>query len=376
MARKNKGRKRAEAKQLPSGKWRILVNLGYENGKQVRKSITADTQREAEHLADVYRIDWEREQKQLKESPQNAVDRQKLMTLRQAIEKYIETTEKGHSVKTSAGYDNILKNFFQDILDIRLCDLTNDMIQESINRSAARPSKTTGNPLSEKTMKNVKGLITPVLNRYYPELHVNIMIPKGMKKQEEVFVHDLQTINNILALNNATNKLDVELPVRLGLFGFRMNEVLGFRKQDVDLETGIITINQTVVYQNKKKIIRPYAKTEKSMRSILLAPDIIELIRAIPDEQEYLVTVTDKGLQYRWKAVQERYGCERLMSFHALRHWCASFLAEAGIPDSIRQDLLGHTNLAMTSHYTHVFDDAKMNAMQHFISLYNTTSQG
>lgn len=42
----------AKAKKLPSGSWRAQVFVGLdENGKQIRKSFTAPTKKEAEFLA-------------------------------------------------------------------------------------------------------------------------------------------------------------------------------------------------------------------------------------------------------------------------------------------------------------------------------------
>ena len=47
----------AKAKKLPSGSWRVLLYVGTdENGKKKRKSITADTKKEAELLAAQYLV--------------------------------------------------------------------------------------------------------------------------------------------------------------------------------------------------------------------------------------------------------------------------------------------------------------------------------
>ena len=41
-----------KAKKLPSGRWRCQVYLGKDkNGKNIYKSVTADTRKEAEYLA-------------------------------------------------------------------------------------------------------------------------------------------------------------------------------------------------------------------------------------------------------------------------------------------------------------------------------------
>jgi integrase len=51
-------------------------------------------------------------------------------------------------------------------------------------------------------------------------------------------------------------------------------------------------------------------------------------------------------------------------SFHSFRHTFVSFCAEAGIPLSIVQEIVGHGNPAMTRHYTHISKEAAKNAIK------------
>jgi integrase len=41
---------------------------------------------------------------------------------------------------------------------------------------------------------------------------------------------------------------------------------------------------------------------------------------------------------------------------HALRHTYATLLRQAGVPDRVSMDLLGHTSLSMLQRYSHVFE--------------------
>jgi len=50
------------------------------------------------------------------------------------------------------------------------------------------------------------------------------------------------------------------------------------------------------------------------------------------------------------------------VSPHALRHTYALLLRQAGIPDRVSMDLLGHRSLAMLQRYSHVFDDEHRDA--------------
>lgn len=51
------------------------------------------------------------------------------------------------------------------------------------------------------------------------------------------------------------------------------------------------------------------------------------------------------------------------VGFHSLRHTFVSLCANAGVPLSIVQAIVGHTNVAMTTHYFHVSDSALQGAV-------------
>ncbi len=42
------------------------------------------------------------------------------------------------------------------------------------------------------------------------------------------------------------------------------------------------------------------------------------------------------------------------LRFHDLRHSAATIMLALGLPDRVVMEMLGHSNLAMTSHYQHV----------------------
>ena len=52
------------------------------------------------------------------------------------------------------------------------------------------------------------------------------------------------------------------------------------------------------------------------------------------------------------------------MGFHAFRHTAASIMIRKGVNPLVVQDLLGHTSINMTAHYTHVNMETKREALQ------------
>jgi len=55
--------------------------------------------------------------------------------------------------------------------------------------------------------------------------------------------------------------------------------------------------------------------------------------------------------------------CQHGLSFHALRHTAVSLLKDAGIPEAVVMELVGHDSEAMSAHYTHVGTEALAKAV-------------
>jgi integrase len=54
------------------------------------------------------------------------------------------------------------------------------------------------------------------------------------------------------------------------------------------------------------------------------------------------------------------------LSFHCLRHTATSLMKEAGIPESVVRDLVGHESKVVSANYTHVDEDAKRAALEKY----------
>jgi integrase len=46
------------------------------------------------------------------------------------------------------------------------------------------------------------------------------------------------------------------------------------------------------------------------------------------------------------------------ISFHSLRHSAVSLLKDAGVPEAVVMELVGHDSKEMSGHYTHVGNEA------------------
>jgi len=52
------------------------------------------------------------------------------------------------------------------------------------------------------------------------------------------------------------------------------------------------------------------------------------------------------------------------LSFHCLRHTATSMLKNAGVSEAVAMDIIGHDSAAISSHYTHIEDEAKRRAIE------------
>lgn len=155
--------------------------------------------------------------------------------------------------------------------------------------------------------------------------------------------------------------------------GMRQGELLGLRWQDVDLEAGIIYIQQQAQYLPDKGFYFKEPK-QNSKRRIPIPLPLNSALRQVKKEQErykkiygeeykkldLVFCAPDGGQQEgtaltkRFQALLEEHGLPK-MRFHSLRHTFATMCRGAGMSIEDIQDLLGHADISTTkTMYTHI----------------------
>jgi integrase len=163
--------------------------------------------------------------------------------------------------------------------------------------------------------------------------------------------------------------------------GMRRGEVLGLRWQDVDLDTGSLSVRQTLInIDYEMRFSEP--KTPRSRRAIALDRGTVKALREHRERQleesrawgpawmdTGLVFTREDGLPIhpdRLKKLFERQvmssGLPRV-TLHGLRHSHASLALKAGIHPKIVSERLGHSSTALTMDvYSHVLDGMQQEA--------------
>lgn len=268
---------------------------------------------------------------------------------------------------------------------IRADKITRGQIQAFID-DLARNGRNfrNGQPLYRKTVIHHLNLLSDVFN-YAIRLEMiednpcrNIFVPKGPKKEKEIYTVD--EMKQLFALADKYGTLDYRVFLTLAVYsGFRTGELMGLEWKDVDWENKVISVRRTANYTATDGTYTDTPKTKKSVRSLKL-PDIVferltELRQQQDQSRERLGSKwTDcdrifvnqfgaplyKGEPYKWqKKLTEEHGM-RFCDIHSLRHFNATVLINSGIDAAAVSRALGHSSISTTTNiYCHAFSEVQ-----------------
>lgn len=318
-----------KAEKLPSGNWRIRVPYKDSTGVRKRKSFTAGTKKEVEYLAVQFA-----NQKNKKTSE---------YTLGDIVDRYIESKDSILSPTTISSYKGIRKNYFLDLYDVRLTELTPDDFQRAVNKLAKEKSA--------KTVSNAWGLMASALAVYDPNTVYRITLPKKIK-----VIREMPPADEIIKAIKGT---EIELPCLLALWlSLRMSEIRGLRKSDV--KNGRLIIQNSVVTVDGKNIEKKATKTYESTRIHEIPAYIQRLIDNV--EGEYLTELSGQAIYKRFSRLLEKSGIPHIR-FHDLRHMNASIMLALGIQDKYAMERGGwSTTAVLKSVYQHTLSEEREKA--------------
>lgn len=303
------------ATRRPNGRWRAQVLLGTdETGKRIYKSFEADTKDEADYAALTFKLGKGKKVKQ------------KDVTLRAAMQAYIESKRGILSVTTIKNYGSIESNF-GPYLDTPIQQINKVNLQTALNEYMHKGRKDgRGDTRSSKSVRNAYGLIAAVLKQNDIVLG-EISLPR---KQEIEYATPFD--NELIKIFEIVKGTHMELPVLLATFcSLRRGEICGLRFSDVDYEKKMIRIERSRGKVDGQEYVKE-PKTQKSKRVVFATDYILELIQSLPhkSEEDYIYEYTPNTITKRFLEMLKKHGLPECR-FHDLRHSFVSVLSAHGI---------------------------------------------
>jgi integrase len=218
---------------------------------------------------------------------------------------------------------------------------------------------------SGKTIANKHGLLSASLNAAVrAELipsnpAVGIRLPRS-EKAEMVFLTKEEFAQLLAGFTDYWQPL-IEF---MALSGMRFGEISGLKPSDVDVEAGTVRISRARkrTYEKGANYQIGSTKTQRSERTINVHRTLLE---KLDYSGEWLFTNTRGGplllagwranVWYKSVARAQALELKKAPRVHDMRHTCASWMIQAGVPLPVIQAHLGHQNITTTiSLYGHL----------------------
>lgn len=314
--------KHTRATQLPSGNWRIQVRYTDRDGNEKRRSFTAQSEWEVLKLADDFR--------------NGVLEETKTVTVKQAMEDYIDCRRATRAAATISGYDCILRTRLQTIMNKEIHALRKADINRAISVDVQRG-------LGYKSVKEAVALLKSALSEYDVDI---LPVSKYNLPQKPAPKAELPDIRSVL---NVVVGSSVELPCLLSLWcgGMRISEVRGLQYRDISTDdegNHFIFINRVNVSIGNVDHLRDSNKTQESTRKVPLPEYLYDMIISKPHDSE-----NDFIIDERYLTIKKRY--DRLMKknglnicFHDLRAEFATVMNSLGVDKLILQKMGGWSN--------------------------------
>ena len=300
------------------------------------------------------------------------------LTVEQWLTKHIDDLT-GVDQGTAAKYRAYVRNDIGPVLgSLPLAALTRDHIVAWV-KEMLEPDEDGRTP-SSKTLANKRGFLAGALNAAIPK-HilanpcVDINLPRDDEAHEMVFL----THEQFAHLHSKVAAYWQPLVEFLVVSGARWGEAAALRPSDVNRDAGTVEIKRSWK-QGSGGYRLGAPKTKKSRRTINVPKSVLEKldfgnewlfvnraggpVRA----QGFSARVWAPAVERAWPSVVDDGNpvkdCSKLRPrIHDLRHSCASWLIQAGVPLPVIQEHLGHESIQTTvSVYGHL-DRGSMQAV-------------
>lgn len=328
------------------------LTLGYDdNGKQIRKSVSAKTRKEcAEKLKALIN---DRDKGELIKSSK--------ITVKDWLLDWLNNYKKLTIKQTT--YDsyiiNINNHLIPQIGKTELQKLTTEQIQKMINDMVDKKLTKTirySAYILSSSLKQARKLKMIVSNPCD-----NIVLPKSTSKPIRILtIEELKHFKETIKDHYLYPAFLIQMTT-----GIRKGEVLSIGWDDVNLDEGYISIRKNLV-KTSKGVILDTPKTKNSIRDVPIIAEVVLLLMNLKNNKTGgLVFTTSSGKYIHPRNYQRSF--DMLLKkaglikpempkprIHDLRHTFATMLIENGLDIKSVSSILGHSNCTFTANvYVH-----------------------
>ena len=366
MAKQKRKNGEGTVRLRKDGRWEGRVVIGYDDkGKPKTKSVLAHTKSECVEKLEMLKEECGRTAEKLKPD----------MPFGEWIDfwyKYFSSPKLRPT--TQATYENrIYGHIIPSVGKIPLSKLTQNDLQQfyaKLKRTGRKVNmELKGTGVSDRMVRSCHALCRSSLEKAVEEglitRNPSIGCKLPPKKNGEMKV---LTQNEIVRLlNQAYDEGYYEMFLLELTTGMRRGEILGLKWRDLNLETGELNIKRQLT---TKGISVP--KTKSSIRTVLLPPDMLDLLREMKKTAKYdwiFPSPVKEGeprnptaITKRFRIMLERAHCKHVR-FHDLRHTFATMALENGMDVKTLSAMIGHVSSETTLNiYSHVTDTMRAQA--------------
>lgn len=371
-----------------NGKWegRISVRIA---GKSVQKSVSGNTEREVKE-----KMQELKQQYEIKEAMYTKYNiQQSNITVSEWIKIWIRDYKRiSVAESTLAGYvTKINAHIIPFLGNMKIQDVKKTDIQLFVNCLSKYKNPNTQKPLARKTISDIIKITRMIFADAEEQADLipfnpvkNPKLPKAQNKEEKQILsieEQLQVTSILLSEYNGIAYFT------LFVLGVRASELAGLLWKDLDdilngihVKRGFQIIDIYDDDLNRVRSERKYTslKSETSNRIVPIIPILKEALlkykqqimnslgikdEKLLDNESIFKTksgspLTSDYLRHRLQYVLKKYGFNKHITVHELRHTFATRCLECGIDMKIVQTLLGHADYSLTANtYSHVLKD-------------------
>ena len=299
------------------------------------------------------------------------------MTLRDWIPLYLDYYKR-NTIKDNSFYmlELLVKHIPPDLAEKELNDILPMHIQQFYNAFAVGHSKS----YMDKMRVLIKSLFDTAIDNGYCSRNPTgrVKVPHIREAPREAFTVEEVRLILEFAMHYENQRTGVGIIMTLLLTGIRRGELLGLKRDDITDTT--LTVNRAVFLSRNQVCVEEHeAKTEHSLRTVPLLPEIAYRLQKLPHKGEFLFSTKNGTLLHPrnfsrdydtfFMRLRDAEPSVRHLSPHCCRHTFATLTRESGVDLRVVQELLGHTDIKTTARYSHANLTSMENAVQNLHNL-------